>query len=80
MHLFHKKRSEISLQLKNIRIAYFFQNLCIITLLIYYGIKIGWANVTQKNSLWLIWIVTGVLFSYLQMGICVDMESEKIEL
>lgn len=27
------------MQLKNIRIAFYFQNLCIIALLIYYGIK-----------------------------------------
>jgi hypothetical protein len=64
-------------QLKSIRIAFWFENLCIIGLLIYYGIKNGFVNVSQ-NPLWIIWVLTSVLFLYLQMPISIDMESDKI--
>jgi hypothetical protein len=78
MKFFKKIKDErlLLLQLKNIRIVFIFQNLSIIALLVYYGFRDGFVNVT-KNPLWLIWIFSGVLMMYLQMGVSVDMESEK---
>lgn len=64
------------LQLKNTRIVYIFQTLSITALLVYYGFRDGFVNVT-KNPLWLIWLLSAILMMYLQMGISVDVESEK---
>jgi hypothetical protein len=64
------------IQLKNIRIVFLFQNLSIFALLIYYGFREGFDKALE-NPLWLIWIFSGTLMGYLQMGISVDMESDK---
>lgn len=64
------------IQLKNTRIVYIFQTLSITALLVYYGFREGFDNVS-KNPLWIIWTLSAVLMMYLQMGISVDMETEK---
>ncbi|WP_416825301.1 branched-chain amino acid ABC transporter substrate-binding protein [Ectobacillus polymachus] len=59
--------------LKNIRIAFLFQTLCIIGILIYDGLTKGFIHVTD-NPLWLVFMGTGIILSYLQMGISIDSE------
>ena len=76
---FYKKIKDERLlfkQLKNIRIAFLFENICLIGLLIFYGFKNGFVNVTQ-NPLWLIVVLTSVVLIYLQMPISIDMNSNK---
>ncbi|HHY20293.1 MAG TPA: branched-chain amino acid ABC transporter substrate-binding protein [Bacilli bacterium] len=57
--------------LKNIRVAYVFQTLGILAILIYEGINKGVSAVTT-NPLWLVFIGTGVLFAFMNLGISVD--------
>lgn len=78
MKFFKKIKDErlLLIQLKNIRIVFLFQNLSIIALLGYYGFRDGVDKVIQ-NPLWLIWIFSGALMGYLQMGISVDMDSDE---
>ena len=78
MKFFKKIKDERLLikQLKSIRIAFWFENLCIIGVLLYYGIKNGFVNISQ-NPLWLILVSTSALTLYLQIPISIDMESDK---
>jgi len=63
--------------LKNIRIAFAFQTLSIVGILIYDGMVKGLDNVTN-NPLWLILILTSIILGYLNLSISVDSyESEK---
>ena len=57
--------------LRNIRIAFVFQTLCILGILIYDGISKGFTKVTD-NPLWLVFIVTSVILGYLNLSISVD--------
>lgn len=57
--------------LRNIRIAFVFQTLCIVGILIYDGICNGIMQVTN-NPLWTVFIGTLVVFSYLNMRITID--------
>ncbi len=57
--------------LRNIRIAFVFQTLCILGILIYDGISKGISHVTD-NPLWLVFIVTSILLGYLNLRISVD--------
>ncbi|GAB1774235.1 hypothetical protein [Priestia megaterium] len=57
--------------LKNIRIAFAFQTLAMVGILIYDGITRGFNNVTD-NPLWLVLILTSVILGYLNLGISVD--------
>lgn len=57
--------------LKNIRFAFIFQSLGILALLIYEGINNGVSAVTA-NPLWLVFIGTGVLLAFMNLGISVD--------
>lgn len=62
--------------LKNIRIAFFAQTLGIIVVLVYYGIKNGFLDVSKK-PLWLVFIGTTTLLGYLNMRVTVDKEETK---
>ncbi|WP_066254131.1 branched-chain amino acid ABC transporter substrate-binding protein [Neobacillus drentensis] len=57
--------------LRNIRIAFVFQTLCILGILIYDGISQGITHVTD-NPLWLVFIGTSVIIGYLNLRISVD--------
>lgn len=77
MKVFNKIKDERLqlLHLKNIRIVFIFQNLIIAALWVYYDINGGSINVTKL--LFLIWPLSVVLLMYLQLGISVDLESDK---
>ncbi len=63
--------------LKNIRIAFLFQSLGIIGILGYIGFTEGLDQMT-KSPLWLLFILTSIVLSYLQLSISIDVEeSEK---
>lgn len=64
------------IMLKNIRIAFGFQTLGIIAILVYDGIKNGFPAVSN-NPLWLIFIGTGVILSYLNIKVSVDAEETR---
>ncbi|WP_456275079.1 branched-chain amino acid ABC transporter substrate-binding protein [Bacillus sp. AK128] len=57
--------------LKNIRIAFVFQTVCIIGILIFEAITKGFNQVTD-HPLWLVFIGTSVLLGYLNIRISVD--------
>ncbi|MEH7011255.1 branched-chain amino acid ABC transporter substrate-binding protein [Neobacillus niacini] len=57
--------------LGNIRIAFVFQTVCILGILIYDGITKGITHVTD-NPLWLVLIGTSVILGYLNLRISVD--------
>lgn len=63
--------------LKNIRIAFIFQSLGILAILIYDGITNGIVNVSRNNPLWLVFMGTTIILSYLNMGISADTEEMK---
>jgi drug/metabolite transporter (DMT)-like permease len=60
--------------LKNIRIAFIFQSLGILAILIYDGFTNGIMNVTRNNPLWLVFMATAIILGYLNMGILADKE------
>ncbi len=63
--------------LKNIRITFLFQSLGIIGILGYIGFTEGLDQMT-KSPLWLLFILTSIVLSYLQLSISIDVEeSEK---
>ncbi len=63
--------------LKNIRIAFLFQSLGIIGILGYIGFTKGLDQIT-KSPLWLLFILTSIVLSYLQLSVSIDVEeSEK---
>ena|SRR5690625_57 len=62
--------------LKNIRVAFVFQSLAIIGVLVYQTMMQGF-EVARSNPLWLILIVTGVILSYLSLSISVDHEEKS---
>lgn len=57
--------------LRNIRIAFVFQTICILGILIFDGISKGISHITD-NPLWLVFIGTSVLMGYLNLRISVD--------
>ncbi|MBS4214117.1 branched-chain amino acid ABC transporter substrate-binding protein [Neobacillus rhizophilus] len=57
--------------LRNIRIAFLFQTICILGILIYDGISKGITHVTD-NPLWLVFMGTSVILGYLNLRISVD--------
>ncbi|WP_080345426.1 branched-chain amino acid ABC transporter substrate-binding protein [Bacillus wiedmannii] len=59
--------------LKNIRIAFLFQSLGIIGILGYIGFTEGMDQIT-KSPLWLLFILTSIVFSYLQLSVSIDVE------
>ncbi|PEM98588.1 branched-chain amino acid ABC transporter substrate-binding protein [Bacillus wiedmannii] len=59
--------------LKNIRIAFFFQSLGIIGILGYIGFTEGMDQIT-KSPLWLLFILTSIVLSYLQLSVSIDVE------
>ena len=64
--------------LKNIRIAFIFQTICMIGMLIYEGITNGFMN-AFNHPLWLVLLSTTVLLGYLNITISVDSyENDKI--
>ncbi len=56
---------------KNIRIAFVFQTISILGILIYDGISKGISHVTD-NPLWLVFMGTSVILGYLNLRISVD--------
>lgn len=65
----------IALNLQNIRIAYIVQTLGIFGILGYEFIQNGMEGMT-KNPLWLVFILTAIVYNYLSMSISI--EHEKI--
>ncbi|MED0968858.1 branched-chain amino acid ABC transporter substrate-binding protein [Bacillus paramycoides] len=65
--------------LKNIRIAFLFQSIGIIGILGYIGFTEGMDQIT-KSPLWLLFILTSILLSYLQLSISIDVEESKKEI
>ena len=59
--------------LKNIRIAFLFQSLGIIGILGYIGFTEGMDQAT-KSPLWLLFILTSIVLSYLQLSVSIDVE------
>lgn len=59
--------------LKNIRIAFLFQSLGIIGILGYIGFTEGMDQLT-KSPLWLLFILTSIVLSYLQLSVSIDVE------
>ncbi|PHD55144.1 branched-chain amino acid ABC transporter substrate-binding protein [Bacillus toyonensis] len=59
--------------LKNIRIAFLFQSLAIIGILGYIGFTDGMDQIT-KSPLWLLFILTSIVLSYLQLSVSIDVE------
>ncbi|WP_140420352.1 branched-chain amino acid ABC transporter substrate-binding protein [Bacillus cereus] len=62
--------------LKNIRIAFLFQSLGIIGILGYIGFTEGLDQIT-KSPLWLLFILTSIVLSYLQLSVSIDVEEIK---
>ncbi|PGM93452.1 branched-chain amino acid ABC transporter substrate-binding protein [Bacillus cereus] len=65
--------------LKNIRIAFLFQYIGIIGILGYIGFTEGMDQIT-KSPLWLLFILTSMLFSYLQLSVSIDVEESEKEI
>ncbi len=59
--------------LNNIRIALRFQSLGIIGILGYIGFTEGMDQIT-KSPLWLLFILTSIVLSYLQLSVSIDVE------
>ncbi|MEM5638808.1 branched-chain amino acid ABC transporter substrate-binding protein [Bacillus toyonensis] len=59
--------------LKNIRIAFLFQSLGIIGILGYIVFTEGMDQIT-KSPLWLLFILTSIVLSYLQLSVSIDVE------
>lgn len=57
--------------LKNIRVAYIVQTLGILAILMYEGFNKG-VSAVSASPLWLVFMGTGVLLVYLNLGISVD--------
>ena len=64
--------------LKNVRIAYFIQTLGILAILGYELITKGFEGM-RENPLWLVFMVTTIVFAYLSMSISVEYENEKTD-
>ncbi|MEK4744439.1 MULTISPECIES: branched-chain amino acid ABC transporter substrate-binding protein [unclassified Bacillus (in: firmicutes)] len=64
--------------LKNIRIAFLFQSLGIIGILGYIGFSEGIDQIT-KSPLWLLFILTSIILSYLQLSVSIDVEESAKE-
>ena len=62
--------------LKNIRIAFLFQSLGIIGILGYIGFT-EWLDQITKSPLWLLFILTSIVLSYLQLSVSIDVEESK---
>ena len=72
------KDERLKLQyLKIIRIVCIIQTLGIIGILGYEIAAVGYSEARQ-NPLWLLMIITGTVYAYLQTGISVDQETKRI--
>ncbi|PFD11592.1 branched-chain amino acid ABC transporter substrate-binding protein [Bacillus cereus] len=65
--------------LKNIRIVFLFQSLGIIGVLGYIGFTEGIDQIT-KSPLWLVFILTSIVLSYLQLSVSIDVEEGEKEI
>ncbi|HDR7684667.1 TPA: branched-chain amino acid ABC transporter substrate-binding protein [Bacillus toyonensis] len=65
--------------LKNIRIVFLFQSLGIIGILGYIGFTEGMDQIT-KSPLWLLFILTSIVLSYLQLSVSIDVEEGEKEI
>ncbi|EEL63194.1 hypothetical protein bcere0025_41010 [Bacillus cereus F65185] len=65
--------------LKNVRIAFLFQSLGIIGILGYIGFTEGIDQIT-KSPLWLVFILTSMILSYLQLSVSIDVEESEKEI
>lgn len=64
--------------LKNVRIAYFIQTLGILGILGYDLITKGFEGM-RENPLWLVFMITSIVFAYLSMSISVEYENKKTD-
>lgn len=64
--------------LKNVRIAYFIQTLGILGILGYDLITKGFEGM-RENPLWLVFMITTIIFAYLSMSISVEYENKKTD-
>ncbi|WP_445486619.1 branched-chain amino acid ABC transporter substrate-binding protein [Niallia sp. 03133] len=64
--------------LRNIRIAFLFQTICIIGILIYDGVKYG-LNAVMDNPLYLVILGTSILLGYLNITISVDVYDDHVK-
>lgn len=64
--------------LKNVRIAYFIQTLGILGILGYDLITKGFEGM-RENPLWLVFMITTIVFAYLSMSISVEYENKKTD-
>ncbi|SET74071.1 hypothetical protein SAMN05421676_107145 [Salinibacillus kushneri] len=62
--------------LKNIRIAFLVQSAGIVAILLYETISKGFSEVSD-NPLWFVFILTGVILSWLNLRISVDMDDKS---
>lgn len=65
----------IMLNLQHIRIAYIVQTIGIFIILSYHFFKYGMEE-TTKNPLWIVFILTAIVYNYLNMSVSV--ENEKV--
>ncbi|RGP46592.1 branched-chain amino acid ABC transporter substrate-binding protein [Bacillus thuringiensis] len=65
--------------LKNVRIAFLFQSFGIIGILGYIGFTEGIDQIT-KSPLWLVFILTSIILSYLQLSVSIDVEESEKEI
>ncbi|ADK07006.1 TPA: branched-chain amino acid ABC transporter substrate-binding protein [Bacillus anthracis] len=65
--------------LKNVRIAFLFQSLGIIGILGYTGFTEGIDQITN-SPLWLLFILTSMVLSYLQLSVSIDVEESEKEI
>ncbi|MGE7862052.1 branched-chain amino acid ABC transporter substrate-binding protein [Bacillus mobilis] len=65
--------------LKNIRIAFIFQYIGVIGILGYIGFTEGIDQIT-KSPLWLLFILTSIVLSYLQLSVSIDVEENEKEI
>lgn len=65
--------------LKNIRIAFIFQYIGVIGILGYIGFTEGIDQIT-KSPLWLLFILTSIVLSYLQLSVSIDVEESEKEI
>ncbi len=62
--------------LKNIRIAFIFQTICIIGILIVNGINNGFTHVTE-NPIWLVFMGSAIILGFLNLRAAVDHYESK---
>ncbi|MBG0963486.1 branched-chain amino acid ABC transporter substrate-binding protein [Bacillus sp. SRB1LM] len=65
--------------LKNIRIVFLFQYIGVVGILGYIGFTEGMDQIT-KSPLWLLFMLTSILLTYLQLSVSIDVEEGEKEI